>query len=201
VRHELRSDVYRQSRFTGSGGESIATFLLGIPDGGDITTASITLTIAVNLRGLCPRRHQSESAAHPNPVSATNSSLPSKRANDQAATFDFNCPLVIVPRTEPATNPTLGTGTQRSAQRIAGAHQFRSQTIAPRIGLAYQLTISSSSAALRHRSMADRKRSILQPSPALISVFDSQNFSTPCSGLLQIPRPHCSISAANSGSV
>src|SRR5258706_2656530 len=202
-----RGDMSFGSDFTdnpgspGSGGESIATFLLGIPDGGDITSLhnvdyrrqiyalyglddfKVTPRLTLNL-GL---RYELFTTI--------------KEANDQAATFDFNSLSLIVPRGQnQQLTPTLGTelNVQRNGSR--GLIHPDLNNFAPRIGLAYQLTdklVLRSGYGIFYGGQENGPFS--NPSPRFNSpFFDSQNFSTPCSAPSSNPAGlYFSISASN----
>jgi len=204
-----RGDMSFGSDFTdnpaspGSGGESIATFLLGIPDGGDITSLhnvdyrrqiyavyglddiKVTPRLTLNL-GL---RYELFTTI--------------KEANDQAATFDFKSLSLIVPSGQKQQlTPTLATelNVQRNGSR--GLISPDRNNFAPRIGLAYQLTdklVLRSGYGIFYGGQENGPFS--NPSPGFNPpFFDSQAFSTPCSAPSANPAGlDCSISAENSG--
>ena len=135
------SDFTDNPAAPGSGGESIATFLLGIPDGGSITGLNnidyrrqiyafyalddfkITPRLTLNL-GL---RYEFFSTI--------------KEANNNQATFDFNTDSLVVPSGQNTQlTPTLATelAVQRNGTR--GLVSPDLNNFAPRIGLAYQIS-------------------------------------------------------------
>jgi hypothetical protein len=204
-----RGDMSFGSNFTdnpaapGTGGEAIATFLLGIPDSGDITSLhnvdyrrqiyavyglddiKVTPRLTLNL-GL---RYELFTTI--------------KEANDQAATFDFNSLSLIVPKGQNMQlTSTLATelNVQRNGSR--GLINPDLNNFAPRIGLAYQL---SSKLVLRSGYGifygGQENGPFSNPSPGFNPpYFDSQAFATPCSAASANPASlDCSISAANSG--
>src|SRR6266404_66944 len=204
-----RGDMSFGSDFTdnpaspGSGGESIATFLLGIPDGGDITSLhnvdyrrQIYALYGLDDFKVTPRLTLNLGLRYK--VFTT-----IKEANDQAATFDFNSLSLIVPRGQnQQLTPTLGTelNVQRNGSR--GLIHPDLNNFAPRIGLAYQLTdklVLRSGYGIFYGGQENGPFS--NPSPGFNPpFFDSQNFSTPCSAPSANPAGlDCSISAANSG--
>jgi hypothetical protein len=204
-----RGDMSFGSDFTdnpaspGSGGESIATFLLGIPDGGDITSLhnvdyrrqiyavyglddiKVTPRLTLNL-GL---RYELFTTI--------------KEANDQAATFDFNSLSLLVPRGQnQQLTPTLATELNVLRNGSRGLVSPDLNNFAPRIGLAYQITdklVLRSGYGIFYGGQENGPFS--NPSPGFNPpYFDSQAFSPPCSAASANPNGlDCSISAANSG--
>src|SRR6266852_3351943 len=204
-----RGDMSFGSDFTdnpaspGSGGEAIATFLLGIPDGGDITSLhnvdyrrQIYAVYALDDIKVTPRLTLNLGLRYELFTTI-------KEANDQAATFDFNSLSLIVPRGHnQQLTPTLGMelNVQRNGSR--GLISPDLNNFAPRIGLAYQLTdklVLRSGYGIFYGGQENGPFS--NPSPGFNPpFFDSQNFSTPCSAPSANPAGlDCSISAANSG--
>ena len=124
----------------GSGGESIATFLLGIPDSGEITSLNniiynrqiyavyglddfkVTPRLTLNL-GL---RYELFTTI--------------KEANNNEATFDFNSLSLIVPSGQNAQlTPTLASELAIQRNGTRGLISPDTNNFAPRVGLAYQL--------------------------------------------------------------
>ena len=204
-----RGDMSFGSDFTdnpaspGSGGESIATFLLGIPDGGDITSLhNVDYRRQIYaVYGLDDIKVNSRLTLNLGLRYELFTTI--KEANDQAATFDFNSSSLIVPRGQnQQLTPTLGTelNVQRNGSR--GLISPDLNNFAPRIGLAYQLTdklVLRSGYGIFYGGQENGPFS--NPSPGFNPpFFDSQNFSTPCSAPSANPAGlDCSISAANSG--
>jgi len=204
-----RGDMSFGSDFTdnpaspGSGGESIATFLLGIPDGGDITSLhNVDYRRQIYaVYGLDDIKVNSRLTLNLGLRYELFTTI--KEANDQAATFDFNSLSLIVPRGQnQQLTPTLGTelNVQRNGSR--GLISPDLNNFAPRIGLAYQLTdklVLRSGYGIFYGGQENGPFS--NPSPGFNPpFFDSQNFSTPCSAPSANPAGlDCSISAANSG--
>jgi hypothetical protein len=181
----------------GSGGESVATFLLGVPDGGEITSLhnvdyrrqiyavyglddiKVTPRLTLNL-GL---RYELFSTI--------------KEANDQAATFDFSSLSLIVPKGQnQELTPTLATelGVLRNGSR--GLISPDRNNFAPRIGLAYQLgdkLVLRSGYGIFYGGQENGPFS--NPSPGFNPpFFSSQVFSTPCSAASANPAAvDCSI--------
>ena len=204
-----RGDMSFGSDFTdnpaspGSGGESIATFLLGIPDGGDITSLhnviynrQIYAVYALDDIKVTPRLTLNLGLRYELFTTI-------KEANDQAATFDFNSLSLIVPRGQnQQLTPTLGTELNVLRNGSRGLISPDLNNFAPRIGLAYQFTdklVLRSGYGIFYGGQENGPFS--NPSPGFNPpFFDSQNFSTPCSAPSANPAGlDCSISAANSG--
>jgi hypothetical protein len=204
-----RGDMSFGSDFTdnpaspGSGGESIATFLLGIPDGGDITSLhnvdyrrQIYAVYGIDDIKVTPRLTLNLGLRYELFTTI-------KEANDQAATFDFKSLSLIVPsgQNQPLT-PTLAT--ELNVQRN-GSRGFISPDLnnfAPRIGLAYQLSdklVLRSGYGIFYGGQENGPFS--NPSPGFNPpFFSSEAYSTPCSAASANPDPaqlDCSISAAN----
>ncbi len=125
----------------GNGGEAIATFLLGIPDTGSITSLhnvdyrrQIYAVYGIDDIKVTPRFTLNLGLRYELFTTI-------KEANDQAATFDFKSLSLIMPsgQNEPLT-PTLGsllTPIQRNGSR--GLIKPDLNNFAPRIGFSYQL--------------------------------------------------------------
>ncbi len=206
-----RGDMSFGSDFTdnpaspGSGGESIATFLLGIPDGGDITSLhnvdyrrQIYAVYGIDDIKVTPRLTLNLGLRYELFTTI-------KEANDQAATFDFNSLSLIVPRgqNQPLT-ATLATelNVQRNGSR--GLISPDLNNFAPRIGLAYQLSdklVLRGGYGIFYGGQENGPFS--NPSPGFNPpYFDSQNFSPFCSAASansDSGQLDCSISATNSG--
>ncbi|HWW15194.1 MAG TPA: TonB-dependent receptor [Candidatus Dormibacteraeota bacterium] len=199
------SDFTDNPAAPGSGGEAIATFLLGIPDGGNITSLNniiynrqiyavyglddfkITPRLTLNL-GL---RYELFTTI--------------KEANNLAATFDFNSLSLIVPSgtNTPLTN-TLGSELNILRNGSSGLINPDLNNFAPRIGFAYQLNdklVLRSGYGIFYGGQENGPFS--NPSPGFNPpFFSSQVFATPCSAASANPAAgqlDCSISAANSG--
>jgi hypothetical protein len=183
------SDFTDNPASPGSGGESIATFLLGIPDGGSITGLNnidyrrqiyafyalddfkMTPKLTLNL-GL---RYEFFSTI--------------KEANNNQATFDFNSDSLVVPSGQnKELTPTLGTEltVQRNGSR--GLVSPDLNNFAPRIGLAYQLSnklVLRSGYGIFYGGQENGPFS--NPSPG----FNPPFFAS------QVFNPNCSVPAAN----
>jgi Carboxypeptidase regulatory-like domain/TonB dependent receptor len=204
-----RGDMSFGSDFTdnpaspGSGGEAIATFLLGIPDGGDITSLhnvdyrrQIYAVYGIDDIKVSPRLTLNLGLRYELFTTI-------KEANDQAATFDFKSLSLIVPRGQnQKLTPTLAAelNVQRSGSR--GLISPDLNNFAPRVGLAYQLTdklVFRSGYGIFYGGQENGPFS--NPSPGFNPpYFDSQAFAPPCSAASANPAGlDCSISAANSG--
>jgi hypothetical protein len=187
----------------GSGGEAIATFLLGIPDGGDITSLhnviynrqiyaiyglddiKVTPRFTLNL-GL---RYELFTTI--------------KEANAQAATFDFSSLSLIVPSGQNAQlTPTLGTLLTMQRNGSRGLIHPDLNNFAPRIGISYQLSdklVLRSGYGIFYGGQENGPFS--NPSPGFNPpFFSSESYSTPCSAASANPNYlDCSISALNNG--
>jgi hypothetical protein len=192
----------------GSGGEAVATFLLGIPDSGSITSLhnviynrqiyaiyglddiKVTPRFTLNL-GL---RYELFTTI--------------KEANAQAATFDFNSLSLIVPSGQNAQlTPTLGTLLTMQRNGSRGLIHPDLNNFAPRIGLSYQLTdklVLRSGYGIFYGGQENGPFS--NPSPGFNPpFFSSESYSTPCSAAVanttatatSVGPIDCSISPAN----
>jgi hypothetical protein len=197
------SDFTDNPASPGSGGESIATFLLGIPDGGEITGLNnidyrrqIYAVYALDDFKVTPRltlnlglRYELFSTI--------------KEAGNNQATFDFNSLSLIVPSgVNTQLTPTLATEltVQRNGSR--GLISPDLNNFAPRIGLAYKLSdklVLRSGYGIFYGGQENGPFS--NPSPGFNPpFFASQVFAPPCSVPSANPAViDCSISAANSG--
>jgi hypothetical protein len=195
------SDFTDNPASPGSGGEAIATFLLGIPDGGEITSLNnviynrqiyaiyglddfkVTPRLTLNL-GL---RYEIFTTI--------------KEANDQAATFDFNSLSLIVPSGQKTQlTPTLGSELTIQRNGSRGLISPDLNNFAPRIGLSYQLSdklVLRSGYGIFYGGQENGPFS--NPSPGFNPpFFSSQLFAPPCSAAAANPLTlDCSISAAN----
>jgi hypothetical protein len=187
----------------GSGGESIATFLLGIPDGGSITSLhnvdyrrQIYAVYGIDDIKVTPRLTLNLGLRYELFTTI-------KEANDQAATFDFNSLSLIVPSGQNAQlTPTLGTELTMQRNGSRGLIRPDLNNFAPRIGLAYQLSdklVVRSGYGIFYGGQENGPFS--NPSPGFNPpFFSSQVFTPPCSAASANPSQlDCSISAANSG--
>jgi hypothetical protein len=204
-----RGDMSFGSDFTdnpaapGSGGEAIATFLLGIPDGGSITSLNnvvynrqiyavyglddfkVTPRLTLNL-GL---RYELFTTI--------------KEANNLAATFDFNSLSLVVPSGQNAAlTPTLASELAIQRNGSSGLIHPDLNNFAPRIGFAYQLRdklVLRSGYGIFYGGQENGPFS--NPSPGFNPpFFSSQVFGPHCSAASANPAfLDCSISAANSG--
>ena len=197
------SDFTDNPASPGTGGESIATFLLGIPDGGEITGLNnidyrrqiyavyalddfkVTPKLTLNL-GL---RYEMFSTI--------------KEANDNQATFDFNTLSLIVPSGKNTQlTPTLGTELTVARNGSRGLISPDLNNFAPRVGLSYQIfdkLVLRSGYGIFYGGQENGPFS--NPSPGFNPpFFASQVFAPPCSVPSANPAViDCSISAANSG--
>jgi len=179
-----------------TGGDSFATFLLGIPDSGSITAINnvvyhrqiyagyalddfkVTPRLTLNL-GL---RYEFFSTV--------------KEANNKQGTFDFATQSIIVPKgQEMQMTATLGTELPvlRTGSRGLISPDFKN--VAPRIGLSYQLTdklVLRSGYGIFYGGQESGPFS--NPSPAFNPpFFASQSFSTACGA----PTASCAINNSN----
>ena len=204
-----RGDMGFGSDFTdnpaspGSGGESIATFLLGIPDSGEITSLhnvdyrrQIYAVYALDDIKVSPRltlnlglRYELFSTI--------------KEANDQAATFDFASQSLIAPKGQSLQlTPTLAAELPILNNGTRGLISPDRNNFAPRIGFAYQMSdklVLRGGYGIFYGGQENGPFS--NPSPGFNPpFFSSQVFSAPCTAASANPVGiDCSISAANSG--
>jgi len=199
------SDFTDNPAFPGTGGEAIATFLLGIPDGGDITSLhnvdyrrqiyafyglddfKVTPRLTLNL-GL---RYELFTTI--------------KEANDQAATFDFAKQSLLVPSGQNAQlTPTLRTELPMLRTGSRGLISPDRNNFAPRIGFSYQLAdklVMRGGYGIFYGGQENGPFS--NPSPGFNPpFFSSEVFSTPCTVPSANATPgqqDCSISTVNNG--
>ncbi len=177
------SDFTDNPASPGTGGESIATFLLGVPDGGEITNLhnvdyrrQIYAVYGLDDFKMTPRLTLNLGLRYELFTTI-------KEANDEAATFDFNSLSLIVPsgQNEQLT-PTLATelNIQRNGSR--GLINPDLNNFAPRIGLAYQLMnklVLRTGYGIFYGGQENGPFS--NPSPGFNPpFFSSQVFSPPC---------------------
>ncbi len=180
-------------------GESIATFLLGIPDGGSITSVNpnidyrrqiyavyglddfkVTPRLTLNL-GL---RYEFFSTI--------------KEANDHQSTFDFNSQSLIAPSGQNLQlTPTLATELNIESNGTRGLIKPDRNNFAPRVGLAYQLSdklVLRSGYGIFYGGQENGPFS--NPSPGFNPPFlSSQAFNPNCSAASANPAGlDCSIS-------
>jgi hypothetical protein len=191
----------------GTGGESFATFLLGIPDGGEITSLNniiynrqiyavyglddfkVTPRLTLNL-GL---RYELFTTI--------------KEANNLQGTFDFATQSVLVPKGQNATFPTgaaLASELPIVNNGSSGLISPDRNNFAPRIGLAYELSdklVLRSGYGVFYGGQENGPFS--NPSPGFNPpFFSSESFSPNCTAPSANPtagQTDCSISAANNG--
>jgi hypothetical protein len=187
----------------GSGGESIATFLLGVPDGGEITGLNnidyrrqIYALYALDDFKVTPRLTLNLGVRYE--LFAT-----IKESNDNQATFDFNSLSLIVPSgVNTQLTPTLASELNISRNGSRGLVSPDLNNFAPRIGLAYKISdklVLRSGYGIFYGGQENGPFS--NPSPGFNPpFFASQVFAPPCTVPSANPAViDCSISAANSG--
>ena len=200
------SDFTDNPASPGTGGEAIATFLLGVPDGGTITSVNpnidyrrqIYAAYALDDFKLTPRftlnlglRYEFFSTI--------------KEGNDDQATFDFNTLSLIVPSGNTVQlTPTLGTELNISRNGSPGLISPDRNNFAPRIGLAYQIydkLVLRTGYGIFYGGQENGPFS--NPSPGFNPPFmSSEAYTTPCTAASANPNANqtdCSISAANNG--
>jgi hypothetical protein len=194
------SDFTDNPASPGNGGESIATFLLGIPDGGQITSLhnvdyrrqiyafyalddwKVNRRLTLNL-GL---RYEFFSTI--------------KEANNQQSTFDFATQSLIQPKGQNAQlTPTLASELSIQSTGSRGLINPDLNNFAPRIGLAYQI---SSKLALRTGYGVfyggQENGPFSNPSPGFNPpFFSTQVFNTSCSAASASSSLDCSIPNLN----
>ena len=190
----------------GTGGEAFASFLQGIPDGGNIT--SVTPNVIYNRQIYAVYALDDVKVT---PKLTLNLGLryeiftTIKEANNQQATFDFSSLSLIVPSGQqtPLT-PTLATELTIQNNGSHGLISPDLNNFAPRIGLAYQLAdklVFRSGYGIFYGGQENGPFS--NPSPGFNPPFmSSEAYSTPCTAPTANPaagQQDCSISAANNG--
>jgi hypothetical protein len=194
------SDFTDNPASPGNGGESIATFLLGIPDGGQITSLhnvdyrrqiyafyalddwKVNRRLTLNL-GL---RYEFFSTI--------------KETNNQQSTFDFATQSLIQPKGQNAQlTPTLASELSIQSTGSRGLINPDLNNFAPRIGLAYQI---SSKLALRTGYGifygGQENGPFSNPSPGFNPpFFSTQVFNTSCSAASASSSLDCSIPNLN----
>jgi hypothetical protein len=185
----------------GSGGEAVATFLLGIPDGGDITSLhnvdyrrQIYAVYALDDFKIIPRLTLNLGLRYELFTTI-------KEANDQAATFDFSSLSLIVPSGQNAQlTPTLATELPVLRNGSRGFVHPDLNNFAPRIGLSYQINgklVLRTGYGVFYGGQENGPFS--NPSPGFNPpFFSSQVFSTPCTAASANPAAvDCSIPNLN----
>ena len=187
----------------GSGGEAIATFLLGIPDGGEITSLNniiynrqIYAVYGLDDFKVTPRFTLNLGLRYELFTTI-------KEANNLQGTFDFNSLSLVVPGGQNTQlTPTLGSELAIQRNGSSGLINPDLNNFAPRIGFAYQLLdklVLRSGYGIFYGGQENGPFS--NPSPGFNPpFFSSQVFATPCTAASANPNfLDCSISAANSG--
>ncbi|MFZ0478756.1 MAG: TonB-dependent receptor [Terriglobales bacterium] len=187
-------------------GEAIATFLLGIPDGGTIT--SVTPNVVYNRQiyaayalddfKVSPRLTLSLGLRYELFTTI-------KEADNNAATFDFNTQSLIVPSGQNAQlTPTLATELPILRTGSSGLISPDRNNFAPRIGMAYQWSdklVFRSGYGIFYGGQENGPFS--NPSTGFNPPFlSSEAFTPPCSAATANPaagQQDCSISYANNG--
>jgi len=202
-----RGDMGFGSDFTdnpaapGTGGEAFATFLLGIPDGGDITS----------LHNVDYRRPTyavfGEDDIQVNRKLTLNLGLryelftTIKAAHNEQATFDFASDSLIVPKGQTAQlTPTLAASLPVLATGSTGLISPDLNNFAPRVGLAYAFTnklVLRSGYGIFYGGEEDGPFS--NPSPGFNPpFFIAQSFSGACNAASANPADlDCSIPGLN----
>jgi hypothetical protein len=199
------SDFTDNPASPGSGGQAIATFLLGVPDGGEITSLNniiynrqiyavyglddfkVTPRLTLNL-GL---RYELFTTI--------------KEADNLAATFDFNSLSLVVPSgTNTPLTPIVASELAIQRNGSPGLINPDLNNFAPRIGLAYQLTdklVLRTGYGVFYGGQENGPFS--NPSPGFNPPFaSSEVFTPPCTAAAANPASgqlDCSISTANNG--
>jgi hypothetical protein len=187
-------------------GESIATFLLGIPDGGTITSVTpnaiynrqIYAVYALDDFKVSPRLTLNLGLRYE--IFTT-----IKEANNNSANFDFSSQSLIVPSGQNAQlTPTLATELPILRNGSRGLISPDTNNFAPRVGLSYQLSdklVLRSGYGIFYGGQENGPFS--NPSPGFNPPFlSSEAFTPPCSAASANPatgQQDCSISTANNG--
>jgi len=166
-----------------TGGDDIASFLLGVPDGANI----------VNLHG--PDYHRNTFAFFAQDDIRVNDKLtmnlglryelfrPVTESKNQEATFDFGTDTLIIPKGQTAQlTPTIASYLPLQATGSPGLVQPDYKDFAPRIGFAYKLTnklVMRSGYGIFYGGVENGPFSF--PSPGFNPpFFITQSFSAPC---------------------
>jgi hypothetical protein len=199
------SDFTDNPASPGSGGESIATFLLGIPDSGEITglnniiyNRQIYAVYGLDDFKVTPRLTLNLGLRYELFTTI-------KEAHDNESTFDFNSLSLIVPSGQNAQlTPTLASELAIQRNGTHGLINPDLNNFAPRVGLAYQLTdklVLRSGYGIFYGGQENGPFS--NPSPGFNPpFFASEVFATPCSAASANPNfLDCSISAVNNSNL
>ncbi|MGA9528287.1 MAG: TonB-dependent receptor [Terriglobales bacterium] len=187
-------------------GDAFATFLLGIPDGGTIT--SVTPNVVYNRQIYAAYALDDFKVT---PRLTLNLGLryelftTIKEANNNAATFDFNTQSLIVPSGQNAQlTPTLATELPILRTGSSGLISPDTNNFAPRIGFAYQWSdrlVFRGGYGIFYGGQENGPFS--NPSPGFNPPFlSSEAFTPPCSAASANPasgQQDCSISSVNNG--
>ena len=187
------SDFTDNPASPGSGGESIATFLLGIPDGGTITglnniiyNRQIYSVYALDDFKVTPKLTLNLGLRYELFTTI-------KEADDHASTFDFNSLSLIVPKGQTAGfAPGSILGGELSIQRNGsrGLISPDLNNFAPRVGLAYQISdklVLRTGYGIFYGGQENGPFS--NPSPGFNPpFFASQVFTPPCSAATANPN-------------
>ncbi len=189
-----------------TGGESFASFMQGISDGGSITSVmpnidyrrQIYAVYALDDFKVTPRLTLNLGLRYELFTTI-------KEADNQDATFDFNTLSLIVPKGQNAQlTPTLATELNLVSNGSRGLIRPDLNNFAPRIGLSYQISdklVFRSGYGIFYGGQENGPFS--NPSPGFNPPFlSSESFNSPCSGPSANPADgelDCSISSANNG--
>jgi hypothetical protein len=189
-----------------TGGESFASFMQGISDGGSITSVTpdidyrrqIYAVYALDDFKVTPRLTLNLGLRYELFTTI-------KEANDQDATFDFNTLSLIVPKGQNAQlTPTLATELNLVSNGSRGLIRPDLNNFAPRMGLSYQISdklVFRSGYGIFYGGQENGPFS--NPSPGFNPPFmSSESFIAPCGASSANPADgelDCSISSANNG--
>ncbi|MGA2981379.1 MAG: TonB-dependent receptor [Terriglobales bacterium] len=192
----------------GTGGEAFASFLQGIPDGGEITSVTPNVDYRRQIYAIYALDDFKVT-----PLLTLNLGLryelftTIKEANDQQATFDFNSLSLIVPsgQNTPLTT-TLGQELNIQNNGSRGLISPDLNNFAPRIGLAYQWSdklVFRSGYGIFYGGQENGPFS--NPSPGFNPPFlSSEAYNYPCTAPFANPNQpasDCSISIVNNGNL
>ncbi len=192
----------------GTGGDPFASFLLGIPSGGEITSVNNIVYNRQIYAGYALDDIKATSRLTLNLGLRYELFTTIKEAHDNQATFDFNSLSLIVPFS--ATNAQLtpllvSEGLQLQSNGSPGLIKPDLNNFAPRIGLAYQLAnklVLRSGYGIFYGGQENGPFS--NPSPGFNPpFFTAENFSPSVCSLASanstLGQTDCSISATNNG--
>ena len=170
-----------------TGGDDIASFLLGVPDGASVVSLHGVDDPSKHVRRLRARRYPGQCQAHDAIRGfATKFFMPVTEGKNQLGTFRFphqNNSVTIVPKgTTQQLTPAIAAYLPLQATASKGLISPDYQDVAPRVGLAYKLTnklVLRSGYGIFYGGVENGPFSF--PSPGFNPpFFITQSFNSPC---------------------